>query len=313
MKNIEDIERSVRQLESAGEPAIHKRILDSLISEMEKSRDQEAAAKGSFWKSAFQSSLVRFAAPAGAIALLITLAVIGLRPISAQAVVAQVAAKVETIDAVVYKVNTRTVINDGPATEAQALVYHSALHGSRHEVLEDGRAVATSYVLPGKKQIVLINHSKKECTRMPLSEATAEQLAEFLDVRHWLDTMVSEGKRTSGVESLGRKTINGYEVMGFALDSHGLFGKSMPSAEGFMRLWVDADKHLPVLMEIEYTQLIIHRNREQEKRAVSLRCGDFEWDVRLGPDMFEPDIPQDYVLIQPGGSRSEERSIKIDK
>jgi len=303
MKRIEDIERSVRQLESAGEPAIHNRILDSLISEMENWKE-EASARGPFWKSVLQTRLIRLGAPAGAIALLIVVAVIGLRPPDAQAVVAQVAAKVETIEAVVYKVHTKTVINDSQTTEAQALVYHSGLHGSRHDVLDSGQVVATSYVLPQKKEIVLVNHSKREYSRMLLSEATAEQLAGFIDVRRWLDTMATEGKKTSGVQTLGKKIINDVEVTGFSLDSQGLFGRSIPSAQGFVRLWVDTGANLPVLMEIQYTQVTVHRNLKQEKRAASVRCDDFEWDVRLGPDTFEPDIPPDYVLTEPGAWKS---------
>lgn len=316
MKKIEEIERSLRQLESAGEPAIHQRILDGLVSEMEEANEQAALAKQGFWKSALQSSLVRIGAPAGAVALLIAVATIGLRPVDAQAVMTQVAAKVGTIGAEVYKVHTKTIINDGPANEAEALVYHSAEHGSRHDVLEGGRVIGATYMLPGEKQIVSVNHSKKEYIRRPLAKATAEQLAGLLDVRHWLDTMVAEGKRTSGVEFLGKKKMDGLEVMGFALDTHGLFGKSMPSAEGFMRLWVDAKEHLPVLMEIEYTQQIRHRNGRHEKRTVSVTSLDFEWDVRLGPDTFEPDIPADYSLVQPGSSHGVrgggKKDVKID-
>ena len=133
MKRIDEIESSIRQLESAGDDAIHQRILDGLVSEMEEANRQAALQRPGFWRSALQSSLVRIGAPAGAIVLLITIAIIGLRPVDAQAVMTQVAAKVETIQAEVYKVHTKTIINDGQANEARALVYHSVLHGSRHD------------------------------------------------------------------------------------------------------------------------------------------------------------------------------------
>lgn len=316
MKRIEDIERCLRQLESHGEPGLHQRILDSLVSEMEKSKEQTASPGRPLHSSLLNSSLIRVGAPAGAVVILIAIAVISLRPPDAQAVMTQVATKVETIPAVVYNLHTSTVINDAPATEASAIVYHSVLRGSRHDVLEDGRVVGETYILPAKKQIILINHSKKEYVRRPLSEADAEQFAGLLDVRNWLDAMVAEGKRAGAVEYLGKKKINGVEVMGFALDEHGLFGRSVPSAEGFMRLWVDPKEHLPVLMEIEYSQKIQYRNLEKEERLVSMRAHDFEWDVQLGPDTFGPDIPEDYSLVSPGNSqgiqRDGEKVLRVD-
>jgi len=300
MKSIDEIEQSVKQLESAGDPAIHKRILDGLVSEMEKANEQRAAsAKQLFWRSALRSSLVRIVAPAGVVVLLIVFAFIGLKPVDAQAVMMQVAAKVETIQAEVYNVHTSTVINGGPANENRGVVYHSIVHGSRRDIQREGRLVATSYMLPGRREIVSINHSTKEYVRTPLSEATAEQLADLLDVRQWLDSMAKEGRRTSGIDFLGKRKINGIAAMGFELDKYGLLGKNAHSQEGFMRLWVDAEEYLPVLMEIEYTLRMPLTGGRYEKRKVSVTSRDFQWDITLGPDTFEPDIPQDYTLVRP--------------
>jgi len=220
-------------------------------------------------------------------------------------VMSQIAAKIETIQAGVYNVHTKTIINDGQANEAQGVVYHSVLHGSRRDIIEDGRIVLSRYMLPGKKLIVTVNHLKKEYVRTPLSKAAVENsLAGQIDVRHWLDTMAAEGKkRASEVEFLGKKKMDGREVIGFALDKHGLFGKRFPASEGFMRLWVDAKEHLPVLMEIEYTLLRMPLGGGRYgKFTVSVISRDFQWDIKLGPDTFEPDIPQDYTLAQPTDS-----------
>lgn len=316
MKRIDEIERSLRQLESAGDQAVHRRILDSLVSEMEKSKEHSDSAPRPLHRSLFESSLIRLGAPAGAVIILIAIAVISLKPPDAQAVITQIATKVETVQAELYRVHTSTVIDGARTSEASAIVYHSVRHGSRYDVLEQGRIVGATYVLPEKKQVILLNHSKKEYIRRPLSEANAEQLAGLLDVRHWLDTMVAEGKNAGGVQSLGTKKINGVEVIGFALDQDGLFGRTVPSAEGLMRLWVDPKEYLPVLMEIEYSQTVRYRNRRQEKRFVSMTAHDFEWNVQLGPDTFGPDIPEDYNLVNPSGSQAmgidAEKVLRID-
>ncbi len=157
-------------------------------------------------------------------------------------------------------------------------------------------------MLPGKKLIVSVNHSRKEYMRTSLSEATAEQLAGLLDLRQWLDSMAKEGRRTSGVEFLDKKRINGVEAMGFALDKYGLLGKNAQSQEGFMRLWVDPEEYLPVLMQIEYTLRMPLEGARYEERTGSVTSRDFQWDIKLGPDTFEPDIPQDYPLAQPADS-----------
>jgi len=304
MKSMNEVEQSLKQLESAGDPAIHKRILDGLVSEMEKGKEQRAGSqRWVFWRSALRSSVVRIGAPAGAVVvLLIAFVLIGLKPVDAQAVMRQVAAKVETIQAEVYNVHTSTVINDRPANEDRGVVYHSVLHGSRRDIFEGGRLVASKYMLPGRREIISVNHSRKEYMRSSLSEATAEQLAGLLDVRQWLDSMAKEGRRTSGIESLGKRKINGIEAMGFALDKYGLFGKDAQSQEGFMRLWVDPEEYLPVLMEIEYTLRAPPGGGRYEKRTVSVTSRDFQWDITLGPDTFEPDIAEDYTLVRPADS-----------
>ena len=43
MKSMNEIEQSLKQLESAGDPAIHQRILDGLVSEMEKGMVRSAS------------------------------------------------------------------------------------------------------------------------------------------------------------------------------------------------------------------------------------------------------------------------------
>jgi len=303
MKSMNEIEQSLKQLESAGDSAIHSRILDGLVSEMEKSKEERSASqRWVFWRSALRSSVVRIVAPAGVVVVLIALVLIGLKPVDAQAVMRQVAAKVEAIQAEVYNVHTSTVINDGPANEDRGVVYHSVLHGSRRDIFEGDRLVASKYMLPGRREIISVNHSRKEYMRSSLSEATAEQLGDLLDVRQWLDLMAKEGRRTSGIEFLGKREINGIEAMGFALDKYGLFGKDAQSQEGFVRLWVDAEEYLPVLMEIEYTLRMPLDGGRYEKRTVSVSSRDFQWDITLGPDTFEPDIPQDYTLVQPADS-----------
>ena len=55
------------------------------------------------------------------------------------------------------------------------------------------------------------------------------------------------------------------------------------------RFWVDVETELPVLIEIEQVSF-------DEKRQINTTVYDFQWDVELGPSVFEPNIPAGYTL-----------------
>jgi outer membrane lipoprotein-sorting protein len=62
------------------------------------------------------------------------------------------------------------------------------------------------------------------------------------------------------------------------------------------RLWVSAETGYPVLYESKMSG-------ESEGQVWELESvmDQFQWDVELGPDIFEPNIPPDYEKVtRPG-------------
>jgi len=87
---------------------------------------------------------------------------------------------------------------------------------------------------------------------------------------------------------LGRKRINGIVVEGIEVDDPRLCLNTFEKLTA--RLWVDVKSNLPVLIEIDGSA------NAGAMRQTTV-CDRFEWNVPLEPDLFDPDIPDDYVLL----------------
>jgi hypothetical protein len=88
---------------------------------------------------------------------------------------------------------------------------------------------------------------------------------------------------------LGSKEINGFDVEGVEVQN----SEVLKGDEGLVRLWVDVETNLPVLMELE--KLIID---EDSETVLKFFIGNFQWNVGLEEDFFIPNIPDDFVLIE---------------
>jgi hypothetical protein len=145
------------------------------------------------------------------------------------------------------------------------------------------KEVTREFWLPEKSEIiVMVPEAKVYLRKILLSEdifdPTITQdpytfLKEFMSFEH---------------TKLGLKRINGIVAEGIEVDDPQLCLNQFESLTG--RLWVDVKTNLPVLFEIDGSANV----GEMRQRAVFDR---FEWNVPLEPDLFEPDIPEDYVLL----------------
>jgi hypothetical protein len=83
---------------------------------------------------------------------------------------------------------------------------------------------------------------------------------------------------------LGRKIIDGMEAEGIEVNDPKFGGFLFERAKGC--LWVSVETDLPVRIEIEGVSGGV------ETKVVAY---DFDWSAVLEPDVFEPNIPEDYV------------------
>jgi hypothetical protein len=101
---------------------------------------------------------------------------------------------------------------------------------------------------------------------------------------------------------LGRKTINGRKAEGFEIGDSKIAGALVPIKFDSMvaRFWVDIETSLPLRYEAELVISDRHVTLFTGGKAVEVKVtGDeFQWDVELGPDMFDPNIPSDYTPME---------------
>lgn len=91
---------------------------------------------------------------------------------------------------------------------------------------------------------------------------------------------------------LGAEVIEGMVCEGIEIRDPNVFTWSPETPEEFaMRIWVDVETELPVWIEKDF-RMPGHSYR-------TLRIMDqFEWNVQLDPNLFEPNVPSDYTLMQ---------------
>ncbi|MBC8470584.1 MAG: PDZ domain-containing protein [Planctomycetes bacterium] len=181
------------------------------------------------------------------------------------------------------KMDTKGMEIFGLPQKVTSIIHNSSYSGRRVDTYIDKKEVTREFWLPEKNEIiVMVPEAKVYLRKILLSEdmfdPTITQdpytfLKEFMSFEH---------------TKLGRKRINGIVVEGIEVDDPQLCLNTFESLTG--RLWVDAKTNLPVLFEIDGSANV----GEMRQTAVFDR---FEWNVPLEPVLFEPDIPDDYVLL----------------
>jgi len=84
-----------------------------------------------------------------------------------------------------------------------------------------------------------------------------------------------------------KEDVEGIDCFGFELSAK-KYGTNPATSKH--RLWFDAETMLPVKVESEWVQDDGPRKRVSD---------EFQWNVELPPDIFIPDIPQDFKLSEP--------------
>lgn len=169
--------------------------------------------------------------------------------------------------------------------------YTSEQYGTRADNNITGRTPAgpslSTFALPAEKLIIVVMWDMKKYKRHPLP---SNKIAEMK--REVRDRLVR--KYTAGEHrSLGRKQINGIEADGIEFNDVKFVdvgGKPVKSYTG--RLWVDPRNELPVMIEHEG----VVQDGDHEVHVETM-MSHFRWNVGLRPEVFTPDIPEDFTEL----------------
>ncbi|MBN2454951.1 MAG: hypothetical protein JXB29_00200 [Sedimentisphaerales bacterium] len=175
-----------------------------------------------------------------------------------------------------------STIDKGTDQEAEIIVYDSSWYGSRIDTYVDGKVISSIYSQPRQNTCVMVIPEAKKYTRMSFTDEQYRQMqAKEKNPREFIKLFLAIGHT-----NLGRDTIDSVEVEGIEVNSPKVGGGMFESAIG--RLWVDVETEFPVLMEIEGISV---------SGKTKIVMDEFQWDVKLEPSMFEPNIPTDYTLL----------------
>ncbi|HUT28216.1 MAG TPA: hypothetical protein VMX13_00380 [Sedimentisphaerales bacterium] len=289
MKSADEIERLAKKIRIRTSDAIRERILSdaeaALVSSTKKG-EEVLEPSLSIWRTIMKSRITRLAAAA----VIVIAVMVGLHyyagPIGVTSVaLGDVLRNVEQARAFIYRMReTRTRLGEKHtfADETERMVYISTEYGMRMDNYQDGRISISTYSLIADKAIITVCHPMKFYSRIERPEDELASLAQ-MGPKGIVSGFTSENYR-----ELGRKTIDGVAVKGFEVLDPPSFQANFKVDSVTSRLWVDVATGFPVL--IEYEALA-----DGGTFKISTVMDQFQWNVELGPEVFEPNIPADYV------------------
>ena len=214
---------------------------------------------------------------------------------------AEVAKRLEKMSS--YKSKGRRVLTEEgqeePFFECDILRYFSPEYGSVEESYEDGELVMLAYCSIAEKAAIVVLSDLKMYWRFDLNE-------ELWSVVEYMNPANADGiRKLFGTErciKLGKKEIDGVMTEGFEVKDVKLFSgvpKFFLNPEDInIRLWVNEETLLPIRIEGEG---FVNKGLMTGFKAFTYKevMHSIEYDVEIDESVFEPNIPNDYLLIDP--------------
>jgi outer membrane lipoprotein-sorting protein len=306
MNNVEDI---LRKMGGEDVPADVRKIAEETSRDFDKTLMQTRQSKHYFlWENIMKSKVIKLAA-AAVIVMGILLVINFLVGTGSSVALADVLKKVEQVQAFMYKMKMIMTGSMGPGmpsmnTEMDYTITISNSYGMKWDVntidVNTGRKeMCKLYMLPERKLMLTIMPEQKKYMQMEFDD---DMLAKMRKQNNDPREMIKQIMNHQYTE-LGRSEIDGIEVQGFRTTNPAFGGGAMEDVN--VVLWVDAEKRLPVRMEID--------GKMGEQIQVSAVIYDFQWDVPVNASEFEPVIPEDFTAFPAEGmkmpSMTEEAAI----
>lgn len=140
------------------------------------------------------------------------------------------------------------------------------------------------YLVPDKKEIVSVVPSQKIYQNIEFSDDLCKRIKkQNCDPREMIKQMLA-----CDYIDLGRSEINGITVQGFKTSDPAYSG-GVFAGNGTVTLWVNVETWLPVQSEMTFSM--------QPNAELSAVISDFEWNLPLTAEDFQPNIPDDYTSM----------------
>jgi hypothetical protein len=311
MRPADNIEKLINRLRVEPRAEMSKRNLDDALA-AHKKVIVSTSSRPSIWRAIMKSRINKIAAA------VIIIGIIGLHQfnnsINGTSIVwADVAKRLEKVSSYKAKAD-RALTETGqeePFFECEILRYFSPDHGSVEESYEDGELVMLAYCSISEKAAIVVLSDIKMYFRFDLNE-------ELLSVVEYFNPANTEGLiKLFGSERcsrLGSREIDGVRTEGFEVKDVKLFsqvpGYLLRPEDINIRIWVNNETLLPVRVEGEglVRKGIMTGFKEFRYKEV---MHSIEYDVEIDESIFEPNIPDDYILIDPANMTEKSELVML--
>lgn len=262
-------------------PEADERILGDALEHLgELKQKQSAGPRPNIWRTIMRNKTTKLTAAAAVIvAALIVITQLG----GSGVAWAEVAKKVDQALTYTCRVHLRAFAQEDVSVDIEAAVYGSTEHGQKQDVSVDGTFVKHTFFLNAEKVEIDVMPAERTYRRKVLTADDIERRGS--DIRETLKNFTQfEYKK------LGSRRIDGIEAEGIEVCDPNVCAASFTIESLTAQLWVDVHTNLPVLMEAEI------RGTKGEKAI--LKANKFRWNVDLEPSIFEPNIPDDYTIVE---------------
>jgi hypothetical protein len=164
--------------------------------------------------------------------------------------------------------------------EAESIVSNSLEYGIRQDMYINREPAFILFVPPTENVTTRIWTQEKKYVHTRLTDEQLKHVRQQLDLRTMVKALTS-----LEYEELGSEIIDGMEVEGIQIDDRRFGQGAYERATG--RLWADMEAGLPVRLEVEGLS-------DGGLTETKIVADEFEWDIELQADLFEPSIPDDY-------------------
>ena len=280
-KEIEHCFETISRFELS--PEVTARDLERTRKRLTEQMSGQRIKEQKVWRIIMKSRITKLAAAAViTIALLIGINQFGGSLDMTSVAWGEVVKNVEQIESFIFQ--QRISINGMPEGTTELTTYVSSEYGLRQDAYMNGQVNGISYiplagtivtqVMPGEKKYRSVSTPEEHIRKTHEQVNPMGMIKEFMSFEH---------------TELGRKIIDGVEAEGIEVNDSNFLNAAFESAVG--RLWVDVETNLPVRTEI----VGVSGGGSIEVKIVAY---DFDWEAEPSSSVFEPDIPDDYTLLE---------------
>jgi hypothetical protein len=299
MRPADNVRKSFKELHVPTSAKLDEQINVEISMALVKAKNNRSADPlPNTWRILMKSNVVRLAAAAA----IIIAVMIGFNPFggSIDGTTVAWARVIETIENAhtLTCLEKRTLTCEGKDLPflgtSEVRKYASSEYGVREDMLKDGQLLAHTYWLLKTNECVNVTPMLKQYKRKPLTEGEKKVLHQMTP------DGIANLIRSSDYVELGRKSIDGVDVEGLEVRGTDLVVAPVELDNVVIRMWVDVETYLPVVIEAEAVTSDKYVTAFTDGKPVETEhvSGEFQWDVELDPNIFEPNIPDDYTLME---------------